>query len=74
MSHNDRTHVNEPREFEVLICSSPAEASGIADVGFDRRDRKPIDTLEEFDVLICSYPSEPASGFNSVKGDTNDER
>lgn len=74
MSHNDRTPLNEYGEFEVLIWSAPAEASGIAAVDSDPRDRKPIDTLEEFDVLICSYPSQPASGFDSVKGVTNDER
>ena len=74
MSHNDRTPFNEYGEFEVLICSSPAEASGIADVGSDRRDRKPVGTLEEFDVLICSYPSEPGAELNSVEGDANDER
>ncbi|MBB6182433.1 hypothetical protein HNQ75_004422 [Rhizobium flavum] len=74
MSHNDRTHVNEHGEFEVLISSSPAEAPGIADVGSGRCAPTPVGTDEEFEVLICSYPSEPASGFNSVEGDTNDER
>ena len=74
MSHNDRTPVNEYGEFEVLICSSPAEAPGIADVASGRCAPTPVGTHEEFEVLICSYPSEPASGSNSVKGDTNDER
>ncbi len=74
MSHNDRTPLNEYGEFEVLIWSAPAEASGIAAVDSDPRDRKPIDSLEEFDVLICSYPSEPGAEVNSVEGDANDER
>ena len=74
MSHNDRTPVNEYGEFEVLICSSPAEAPGIADVASGRCAPTPVDTLEEFDVLICSYPSEPGAELNSVEGDANDER